>query len=160
MSQATRAGVARSSVRGAALAGCRTASSSRPRRAIRDQWRPDCRPDWVTSIPSRTAEPLLDGFARSLAAELGLPYVECLTTAADRRPQSTMQNSVLQLDNARAKLGLAADAAATTPTGAVLLVDDLVDSRWTMTVAGSLLRAAGSGPVLPFALAEARGREG
>jgi ATP-dependent DNA helicase RecQ len=42
----------------------------------------------------------------------------------------------------------------------VLLVDDLVDSRWTLTVAGSLLRGAGSGPVLPFALAEARGREG
>ncbi|MEA2547672.1 MAG: ATP-dependent helicase RecQ, partial [Chloroflexota bacterium] len=93
-----------------------------------------------------------------LAAELGLPYVECLTTAADGRPQATMQNSVLQLDNARAKLRV--DAAATVPAGAVLLVDDLVDSRWTMTVAGSLLTAAGSGPVLPFALAEARGREG
>jgi len=129
-------------------------------RAIRDQWRPDVPPEWVTSIPSRTAGPLLDGFAQSLAAELGLPYVECLTTAADGRPQSTMQNSVLQLDNARAKISLSADAAATIPTGAVLLVDDLVDSRWTMTVAGSLLRAAGSGPVLPFALAEARGREG
>jgi ATP-dependent DNA helicase RecQ len=127
-------------------------------RAIRDQWRPDVPPEWVTSIPSRTAGPLLDGFARSLAAELGLPYVASLTTAADGRPQATMQNSVLQLDNARAKLGL--DSAATVPTGAVLLVDDLVDSRWTMTVAGSLLTAAGSGPVLPFALAEARGREG
>jgi ATP-dependent DNA helicase RecQ len=127
-------------------------------RAIRDQWRPDVPPEWVTSIPSRTAAPLLDGFARSLAAELGLPYVECLTTAADGRPQATMQNSVVQLDNARAKLRVA--AAATVPAGAVLLVDDLVDSRWTMTVAGSLLTAAGSGPVLPFALAEARGREG
>ncbi|MEA2606414.1 MAG: ATP-dependent helicase RecQ, partial [Chloroflexota bacterium] len=127
-------------------------------RAIRDQWRPDVPPEWVTSIPSRTAGPLLDGFARSLAAELGLPYVECLTTAADGRPQATMQNSVLQLDNARSKLGV--DPGTTVPAGAVLLVDDLVDSRWTMTVAGSLLTAAGSGPVLPFALAEARGREG
>jgi ATP-dependent DNA helicase RecQ len=35
----------------------------------------------------------------------------------------------------------------------VLLVDDLVDSRWTMTVAGRELRRHGSGPVLPFALA-------
>jgi len=42
----------------------------------------------------------------------------------------------------------------------VLLVDDLVDSRWTMTVAGALLREQGSGPVLPFALAEARAQEG
>ena len=37
--------------------------------------------------------------------------------------------------------------------GAVLLVDDLVDSRWTLTVAARALRRAGSGPVLPFVLA-------
>lgn len=36
--------------------------------------------------------------------------------------------------------------------GPVLLVDDLVDSRWTMTVAGRLLRLAGADAVLPFAL--------
>ncbi len=37
--------------------------------------------------------------------------------------------------------------------GPVLLVDDLVDSRWTMTVAGRELRRAGASAVLPFALA-------
>ena len=37
--------------------------------------------------------------------------------------------------------------------GPVLLVDDLVDSRWTVTVAGQALRRAGAGGVLPFALA-------
>ena len=35
----------------------------------------------------------------------------------------------------------------------VLLVDDLADSRWTMTVAGRELRRAGAAAVLPFALA-------
>ena len=44
------------------------------------------------------------------------------------------------------------------PSGAVLLVDDMVDSRWTLTVVGSLLRQAGAGPVLPFALADTAGR--
>ena len=39
--------------------------------------------------------------------------------------------------------------------GPVLLVDDLADSRWTMTVAGALLRRAGAPGVLPFALASA-----
>jgi ATP-dependent DNA helicase RecQ len=38
-------------------------------------------------------------------------------------------------------------------TGPVLLVDDLADSRWTMTVAGRELRRAGAPAVLPFALA-------
>ncbi len=37
--------------------------------------------------------------------------------------------------------------------GPVLLVDDLIDSRWTMTVATRLLRRAGADSVLPFALA-------
>ena len=130
-------------------------------RAIRDQWRPETPPEWVTSVPSSTADGILTGFAEALAAELGLPYTRALRPAAgsglQARPQKAMQNSVLQLENARAKL--AVDAAAVLP-GAVLVVDDLVDSRWTLTVAGSLLRSAGSGPVLPFALAESSAREG
>jgi len=39
------------------------------------------------------------------------------------------------------------------PGGPVLLVDDLVDSRWTVTVAARELRRAGAPAVLPFALA-------
>ena len=37
--------------------------------------------------------------------------------------------------------------------GPVLLVDDLVDSGWTMAIAARLLRRAGAPAVLPFALA-------
>ena len=37
--------------------------------------------------------------------------------------------------------------------GPVLLVDDLVSSRWTLTVAGRALRQTGVPAVLPFALA-------
>ena len=37
--------------------------------------------------------------------------------------------------------------------GAILLVDDLADSRWTLTVASRLLLRAGAGSVLPFTLA-------
>ena len=36
-------------------------------------------------------------------------------------------------------------------------MDDVVDSRWTLTVAGHLLRTHGSGLVYPFAFAEAGG---
>jgi len=39
--------------------------------------------------------------------------------------------------------------------GPVLLIDDLVESRWTLTIAARLLRQAGAGTVLPFALAAA-----
>ena len=34
----------------------------------------------------------------------------------------------------------------------ILLVDDLLDTGWTMTVVGRLLRAAGAGQVMPFTL--------
>jgi ATP-dependent DNA helicase RecQ len=37
--------------------------------------------------------------------------------------------------------------------GPVLLVDDLVDSGWTMAMAGRALRQAGAEGVLPVALA-------
>jgi ATP-dependent DNA helicase RecQ len=40
-----------------------------------------------------------------------------------------------------------------TVDGPVLLVDDLVDTGWTMTLAAKLLRDAGAAAVLPFALA-------
>lgn len=38
--------------------------------------------------------------------------------------------------------------------GPVLLVDDMVISRWTMTACAWLLRKQGSGEVLPLALAK------
>jgi ATP-dependent DNA helicase RecQ len=44
------------------------------------------------------------------------------------------------------------------PPVPVLLVDDVVDSRWTLTLAAVLLRQHGSGPVYPFALARASPR--
>ena len=36
----------------------------------------------------------------------------------------------------------------------MLLVDDLVDSRWTLTIAGATLLEAGSGLISPFLLAK------
>jgi ATP-dependent DNA helicase RecQ len=46
------------------------------------------------------------------------------------------------------------------PPAPVLLVDDMVDSGWTLTLAAVLLQCHGSGPVYPFALAKASPRGG
>ena len=96
------------------------------------------------------------GFARALADRLGLPYVACLTVRDGDAPQAMMQNSVQQLRNVHHKLAIEGDAV---HSGPVLLVDDIVDSRWTLTVAGWLLATHGSGPVHPFALATASARD-
>ena len=61
-----------------------------------------------------------------------------------------MENSAQQVRNVDG--AFAADPGLVR-TGPVLLVDDLRDSGWTLTVVADLLRAAGSGPVHPFVLA-------
>ena len=126
-------------------------------RAIRDRWHPEPAPTWVTALPTSSRRGLVDAFARSLADRLDLPYVEALTVLDGAEPQKAMQNSSQQLRNAHLKLGI--DGPAVRP-GPVLLVDDIVDSGWTLTVAGWLLRTHGSGKVHPFALAVASARDG
>ena len=89
-------------------------------------------------------------FARRLAARLELPFQGVLEKTDDRPEQKTMANSTKQAQNIDGSLAI---TAAAIPTGPVLLVDDMVDSRWTFTVAAWLLRDHGSGEVWPLALA-------
>ena len=66
-------------------------------------------------------------------------------------PQREMENSAQQVRNVVGAFALTEPV----PASPVLLIDDLVDSRWTLTAVGILLRDAGAGPVFPFALARA-----
>ena len=56
------------------------------------------------------------------------------------------------------KVILTFGASPAVPSDPVLLVDDVVDSGWTLTFCGVLLRTHGSGPVYPFAIAKASPR--
>lgn len=62
-----------------------------------------------------------------------------------------MANSTQQARNVDGSIAI--NAGQPLPTGPLLLVDDMVDSRWTLTVAAWLLRSNGSGDVFPLALA-------
>ena len=115
--------------------------------ALIRRWAPEPAPGWVTCVPS-TSSPTFTGFARRLAADLGLEFCPVVRRVRAGRPQREMQNSAQQLANV---LG-AFEVAAPVPAGPVLLVDDTVDSRWTLTAVGAALREAGSGPVHPFVL--------
>ena len=121
--------------------------------AVRE-WQPDPYPQWVAAIASHRHAQLVPDFARRLAVALNLPYREALRKKEDRPEQKTMQNSDQQARNVIGSL--AVDRNAMLP-GPVLLVDDMVDSGWTFTVAARLLRGRGSGVVWPFALADAAG---
>lgn len=114
------------------------------------QWNPQPAPVWVTCIPSLRHPELVLDFARRLAAALGLPFHIVLRKTDNRPEQKTMANSTQQARNIDGSLALAAEAL---PRGPVLLIDDMVDSRWTLTVATWLLRSRGCGEVFPLALA-------
>ena len=121
---------------------------------ISDRWRPEPAPEWVTHVPSLRRPELVPDFASRLAQSLGLACKDVVVKVRETEPQKTMQNSQQQYRNVRDAFEITGEV----PFGPVLLVDDMVDSRWTLTVVGLLLREAGAGPVLPFALADTSGR--
>jgi len=116
---------------------------------ILKRWRPEPVPEWVTCVPSLRHRTLVADFAERLAQKLGLPFREVVSKAMDNPPQKLQNNSFFQCRN----LNNAFKVKKAIPNIPVLLVDDVVDSRWTMTVIAALLRQAGSGPVFPVALA-------
>lgn len=120
------------------------------------KWNPQPVPKWVTCIPSRRHPDLVPDFARRLAKALDLPFKQVLIKTKDRPEQKTMTNSTQQARNIDGSLALTDE---TLPDGALLLVDDMVDSRWTFTVAAWLLRSHGSGEVWPLALAQTGGNQ-
>jgi ATP-dependent DNA helicase RecQ len=121
-------------------------------------WRWAERPAGVVSIPS-ASRPQLTGSLAARIAEIGrMPYLGALSRTDAAAPAGARQhNSAQRLaavwpglavpDELRDQLaGLG---------GPVLLVDDQLDSGWTMTVAAMLLRQAGATAVLPLTLASA-----
>ena len=114
------------------------------------RWNPQPSPTWVTCVPSLRHPQLVPDFARQLADRLGLPFSVVLAKTDERPEQKTMANSVQQARNIDGSLSMCENLIR---SGSVLLIDDMVDSRWTMTIASWLLRSNGSGVVFPLALA-------
>ncbi|HEX7133904.1 MAG TPA: hypothetical protein VF228_15110, partial [Iamia sp.] len=121
------------------------------------RWPWEQRPTWVTWIPSSRPgrETLLDALAHRIG-ELGkLPVATAVVRRRPGPPQAEQHNAAHKLTNV---WGAFAVETSELPgpdvlAGPVLVVDDVWDSGWTMTVVADLLRAAGTGPVLPLALA-------
>ena len=120
---------------------------------ICERWKPSPELEWVTFVPSLHHPRLVSGFALRLAGILGIPCKDVVKKVRYTEPQKTLQNSQQQYRNVHEAFEVEGDVSC----GSVLLVDDMVDSRWTFTVVGVLLSQAGSGPVLPFALADTAG---
>ncbi len=109
--------------------------------------------DCVTNVPSLRSG-IVEDFAVRLASELGLRH-ERLLQKSPAMEQKSMQNSAHQCENALGSFKAMQPSAA---HERVLLVDDVVDSRWTLTVCGWLLMEQGCAEVYPFALADSGDR--
>jgi len=106
---------------------------------------------WVTAVPSRRAPELVASLAERLAQRIGTPFRPVLRMVRATAPQSEMENSAQQAGN----VGGAFEVTEPIPDTACLLVDDIWDSGWTMTILAELLRSHGSGPVYGAVLAQA-----
>ena len=122
-------------------------------RVLRD-WGWAERPIGVVAVPS-VGRPQLVGSVAGGIARLGrLPVLGELEIADGAPADTAGGNSAYRLAGVwgRFRVGPDLAAALSDAAGPILLVDDLVDSRWTMTVAARELRRHGADSVLPFAL--------
>lgn len=109
------------------------------------------RPAAVVSMPSRRRPVFVESLARGFADAGRLPYLGALSLRGGGPTGDPGGNSAFRLAAVWDRFG--AEGLSVPPGRPVLLVDDLVDSRWTITVAGRALLDAGASAVLPFAAA-------
>lgn len=115
-------------------------------------WDWQTRPTAVMAVDSDRHPALITSLARKLA-ELGrLTDLGVLRYAPERRPV-TAANSAYRVAALERSFSAPDPAVIQKAGGPVLLVDDMADSGWTLTMAARVVRAAGAPEVLPFALA-------
>lgn len=118
-------------------------------------WAPTRSPTWIAFVPSLRHPLLVADLARRVAAALDLPVLDVVRKVRDTPKQKGMQNTAHQ----HANVDGAFEVCGAVRPGPLLLVDDLVDSRWTLTEVTRILRLAGAGQVFPLALASTMGRD-
>jgi ATP-dependent DNA helicase RecQ len=119
-----------------------------------DRW--GQRPVAVVAVGSNRRPQLVESIASRIAQVGRLPLLGTLTSThqGDDAPRGNSAQRVRALHDAFSVPPEVASALREL-AGPVLLVDDLVDSGWTMVLAGRALRQAGAAGVLPLALAVA-----
>ncbi|MFD2413201.1 RecQ family ATP-dependent DNA helicase [Paenibacillus rhizoplanae] len=120
---------------------------------VLNKWKPEPMPDWVAAVPSLRHPHLVPSFASKLATRLGIPYYNAIEKVKHSEEQKNMRNSLKQVENIFDSFKVVENIC----SGNVLLVDDIMNSGWTFSVCGYLLRKAGSGVVYPFALSSTGG---
>lgn len=91
---------------------------------------------WVTCIPSLKHPLLVPEFAQKVANKLNLPFIQSIKKIKQNQAQKMMNNSYHQAKN----LDGVFEVDNGIPNKSVLLIDDIIDSGWTITVSAMLLK--------------------
>jgi ATP-dependent DNA helicase RecQ len=112
------------------------------------------RPAAVATLPSRRRPLLIESLGQRIAGIGRLPYLGALAYA-NGGPGPRRHNSAQRLRSLWDAFGVPETLAAALAglDGPVLLIDDRIETGWTITVAAKLLREAGAPAVLPLVLA-------
>jgi ATP-dependent DNA helicase RecQ len=117
--------------------------------ALLQDWRPEV--DAIVVVESATRPTLTADLAGGLSRFLQVPVAgRWAIIDPDVPPGRGQANSAQRIAAVGRRAGLHAEV---TPGARVLLVDDRVDTGWTMTLAAQAIRKAGASAVLPLALA-------
>lgn len=108
----------------------------------------------ICCVPSLSSNIVKD-FAVRVANLLELEFCDVLVKKRAKK-QKEMQNSAHQCANAYQSFFVVENVSV--PQN-ILLIDDVVDSKWTLTVCGYRLMEAGAENIYPFALADSSNRE-
>jgi len=119
------------------------------------EWDWERRPTSVITVPSRRRPALITSAGERLAQVGRLEWLGALTSSIGFDRDASRTNSAQRVRALHGTLGVDARQRAALHEGehVVLLVDDLVDSGWTMALAARELRHAGAAAVLPLAFA-------
>jgi ATP-dependent DNA helicase RecQ len=117
------------------------------------------RPAGIVTVPSRTRPVLITSLGQRIAQVGRLPYLGPLGYASPDGPGPRRHNSAQRLRSLWHAFTVPDDLreALSRPTGPLLLIDDRIETGWTMTIAAKQLREAGAPAVLPLAFAVTTG---
>lgn len=113
------------------------------------KWNPTPFPKYIVCVPSLNHPDLVPNFAKRVATKLNIPFIDVVQKIKQNQPQKMMNNSYHQVENLRGVFQILDNILKNEP---VFLLDDAVDSGWTVTVISRLLKEKGSGNIYPIAL--------
>jgi len=123
--------------------------------AVLHDWGWETRPVAVVWIPSRSRPHLVESLAQCVGQAGRLEILGPLNLASNAPATRRSSNSAFRVRDVWGQFHVPLNMTERIRDlgGPILLVDDYVDTRWTITVAARLLRRAGASDVMPFTLA-------